>query len=558
MARLRPVRPQRLDANSTSGPKALSYSTYLYKTDYDGNQTNWTTLDDIEPCVSYQHEAVSDPTYGQMVAVYHEDDDEFATNNSSYSGLYEAYEFDTQGRQTAITKPVYKNAANPNVAVTQKTFYYPDGHASEGQIQYVVFNYKVANWTSDKANQTSTENVQFEFTYDDDGNRETCIYPLDMVKSFDDFENDTGYEQTESQFVRGYNAEGRLEIIIKPEGTINYTYDTFGSLASMNYYNHTVSYDYDFFGRLKTARTTDLDLSYQYNEVGKKTHVANLATGSDESYEYDSLGRVEKVTHENDEGEIIFESDYVIGSDGNRIGVIERRNNSYVTWEYEYDELGRLTSEKRATKFVDLNDNMHILDGDRTRHVTYTYDVDSNRKSETDELASSTKDYYYESNSQRLDYINEDNQLYEDYTWHPGGQQKSRTKVNGDTEEYFWTGENLTSIKFTGGTNDRLSIHYNYDENNTLIERKVVKTSDGDVIDHVKYLVDNKNLTGYSQVVAELRIKSDGSMEINSHQYLHQRNKKPAHSKHHIDKLPPNRRPRLNSLLDFQRDLRTI
>ena len=47
--------------------------------------------------------------------------------------------------------------------------------------------------------------------------------------------------------------------------------------------------------RLKTASAPDLNLSYQYNEVGKKTHVANLATGSDESYEYDSLSLLKSV-----------------------------------------------------------------------------------------------------------------------------------------------------------------------------------------------------------------------------------------------------------------------
>ena len=498
--------------------KALSYSTYLYKTDYDGNQTNWTTLDDIEPSVSYQHEAVSDPTYGQMVAVYHEDDDEFATNNSSYSGLYEAYEFDTQGRQTAITKPVYKNAANPNVAVTQKTFYYPDGHASEGQIQYVVFNYNESNWTSDKTNQTSTENVQFEFTYDEDGNRETCKYPLGMIKDFT-VEEEVYYPE-ESEFTYSHDARGFIESIQKPEGIINYQQDSFGALSGISYLGHTVNYDYDFFGRLQTASNGETQWNYTYNEAGLKTKVENLGDGTVEDRVYDSLGRLERLTHTDvSTGDVNFESDYIIGPDGNRIGIVEQRNDDYKTWQYEFDELGRLTKELRLDgDFYDEVNEVFLshVAGDELHHITYTYDADSNRKTELNHKTDYEKEYIYDNSKQQLTSIKRRYQTlawenYEIYTWTTEGQLETKTdKLTGKTTTYSWgVNDTMTQVDLPDG--DR--IEYEYDENNTLVGRKYYLAGKNEPAADESYLVDNQNLTGYSQTIAVLDNLNNGAIK---------------------------------------------
>ena len=57
---------------------------------------------------------------------------------------------------------------------------------------------------------------------------------------------------------------------------------------------------------------------------------------------------MDRLTHTDvSTGDVNFESDYIIGPDGNRIGIVEQRNDDYVTWQYEFDELGRLTKELR-------------------------------------------------------------------------------------------------------------------------------------------------------------------------------------------------------------------
>ncbi|MFC1600736.1 hypothetical protein ACFL34_00110 [Candidatus Sumerlaeota bacterium] len=74
------------------------------------------------------------------------------------------------------------------------------------------------------------------------------------------------------------------------------------------------------------------------------------------------------------------------GADGKRTRIVETRGASVVQWDYDYDALGRLRRERRSGVFA--------------RDVSYTYDADSNRVSETDNLTSSTKQYFYYAHSQ--------------------------------------------------------------------------------------------------------------------------------------------------------------
>ena len=82
--------------------------------------------------------------------------------------MYEEYECDSQGRQIAVIKPVQLDSSTVKDIQTQ-TIYYPEGHASEDLIQYIVYNYDSLNWAADKAANNSTRNITFEFTFSSDG-----------------------------------------------------------------------------------------------------------------------------------------------------------------------------------------------------------------------------------------------------------------------------------------------------------------------------------------------------------------------------------------------------
>ncbi|MFC1600738.1 RHS repeat domain-containing protein [Candidatus Sumerlaeota bacterium] len=335
----------------------------------------------------------------------------------------------------------------------------------------------------DSVTSPTRQDVTFQFTYNDDGSRDTVIYPSGMIKDFDDFAQETGYTE-ETGVTRAYNANGQLSTISKPEGTINYSYDQFGSLSSSSYFGHTVNYDYDFFGRLQTFATPKAQWNYTYNCVGLKAEEENLTVGSTVAYEYDSLGRVEKKTVYNPDDTINFEADYVLGVSGNRTRIVETRGIDMVQWDYEYDELGRLTREQRSGVYA--------------RDVSYTYDKDSNRKTETDNLRSSVKEHFYYDGTQRLEKIEKDSVLYESYTWHEGGQLATKTDSDGIVWTYTWDGQTLVSVE----SSEDLRVEYTYDEYATLVRRKLY--NDGELISDTRYLVDRNNLTGYSQVIAEI------------------------------------------------------
>ena len=435
------------------------------------------------------------------------------TDNGSYAKSYEEYEYDTEGRQTAVIKPVYKNSIELTVPVKTTSVYNDDN-----QIVNVIFN-DVAT-----VSDASRQDVTFTFTYKEDGSRDTVTYPSGMEKSFDDFDSEIGFTPPETRNeVATYNTEGLLGSIIKPEGTLNYSYDPFGSLASVSYYGHTVSYDYDFFGRLQTARDGSSSWNYSYNSVGKKERVANLTEGTTELFEYDSLGRTEKKIILNADSSILFEIDYIIGDDGNRIGAIETRGTEVVKWDYEYDELGRLTAEKRD----------YGNDSSYERNVSYTYDADSNRKTEV--TTGESKEYFYAAGTQQLTEIKRNSTTYETYTWTASGEMASKAEANGDKEIYSWQEGALISVEFQDGTNDGLTITYDYDESRTLVARKVTDQYDV-VISHEEYLVDYRNPIGYSQVVATRdgqtrmpievntysdEIKSQTQSKAGTHQFLH-------------------------------------
>ncbi len=271
----------------------------------------------------------------------------------------------------------------------------------------------------------------------------------------------------------------------------------------MSYLGHSVSYQYNESGQLQRVDATDGSWEYAYNAAGLKERVVNETENIVELYEYDAIGRLEKLTHQrSDNGEIIFEADYLLGTDGNRLGIIETRGTDIINWRYEYDALGRLTREIRHA-------------GDNTtppvRDVSYTYDEDSNRTSLTDHLnANESIVYTCYAGSQKLERETYGDGRYTVYTWNANGQQESKKEYASDDslskEHLFVWGpeETMISAQIDDGDGDfETTVSYEYDHTNTLIARTITTDDLPEPVTE-RYLVDNENLTGYSQTLAEL------------------------------------------------------
>ena len=433
-------------------------------------------------------------------------------------GYYELYTYDAEGRQTEVTKPQYLDSANPAEPVVTKTVYYEDGEADgdEGQVEYVIFNYDSSTWNENKSGQTGTTNVQFEFTYDEDGSRALCVYPSGMVKDFNAEAAEPEETPVEYDITYSYNAESNVATVTRPEGDVDYSYEGYGSLGSIRYFGHTVNYSYDFFGRLERAVAPLGEWNYQYNDVGLKSRVENTTTGDVESRTYDALGRLDTLVHIDDNADVVFSQDFDVASDGTRTGVLETRGSTDVQWDYEYDELGRLVAERR-----DADD-----DSSYEYEVEYSYDVDSNRTSEYFKHTSTTRSYVYEANSQRLSQIKIGSTVREAFTWTTDGEQATHTwydasGVEEKKQTYTWgVFDTLTQVDFhewNGADWDyQGKLAYTYDDSNTLIRRQQYDQYD-DLQDDVKYLVDTQNLTGYSQVLAEIDGQTNQLRRLNTY-----------------------------------------
>ncbi|MGH9281038.1 MAG: Ig-like domain-containing protein [Acidimicrobiales bacterium] len=310
-----------------------------------------------------------------------------------------------------------------------------------------VFHYDDMNRLTEKVPDPVFGQPTVSFTYWPTGQRTTMV----------DAAGTTTYS---------YNDRDWLTEKAAPQGTLTYTYQPTGQLESMKSGNAggaRMVYDYDELNRLKTARdeagppgTT----TYEYDPGGRLTDVT-LPNGVVSTYTYDQLNRLKKLESTGPSGPLA-RYEYTLGRAGNRTGVAELSGR---TVAYEYDDLYRLAKETVSGDPGGINGV-----------VSYEYDEVGNRLSRTSTLSgvpSSTATY------------------------------DANDRMSGET--YDNNGNTLTNSEhtFTYDYEDRLTtahgaavrIQYDGDGN------KVAETVGGVT---TAFLVDDRNPTGYSQVIDEL------------------------------------------------------
>ena len=261
-----------------------------------------------------------------------------------------------------------------------------------------------------------------------------------------------------------YDDRDRLIQKITPQGTLTYTYDAAGNLASIRSSNAggtSVSYAYDALNRLSTVtdnRLTEGVTTYDYDDVG------NLASytypnGVTHSHMYDEVNRLVNLSVTNTGGPLASYS-YTLGPPGNRTRVVELGGR---TVDYTYDDLYRLTSET-------------IAGGTSNGTIRYRYDPVGNRLERTSTVGPvPPTGHVYDAN---------DRLVTETY------DANGNTIASGG-RNYSYDFENR--IQKVDG--DTIGILYDGDGN------RVAKTVRGLT---TRYLVDDRNLTGYAQILEEL------------------------------------------------------
>jgi RHS repeat-associated protein len=265
-----------------------------------------------------------------------------------------------------------------------------------------------------------------------------------------------------------YSYDARHQRLSKqtPQGTLTYTYDAAGNLASLRSSNTggvSVDYTHDDLGRIASVvdnRLAGGTTTYSYDAVGNTLGVA-LPNGVQTAYTYDSLHRPTHIAHTR--GATLASYAQTLDPTGRRLSVAEHNGRNV---SYSYDALYRLTGETVA------GDSAAPANGS----VAYTYDAVANRLSRASTLAAVL--------SATSAYDPNDRLTSEGYD--ANGNTRA---ANGLT----WTYDFEDRIRSANG--GAIRIVYDGDGN------RVAKTVDGVT---TRYLVDDLNPTGYSQVVEEL------------------------------------------------------
>ena len=371
------------------------------------------------------------------------------------------YAYDNDGNQTAVTDENGHTTQSAYDALNRlRSTTLPDGSLNESRLYDAAgnltsltdFNGKTTTFAYDALNRLlsrtpdpSLNEPTVSFTYTLTGQRHTMT----------DASGTTTYS---------YDSLDRLTSKVTPEGTLSYTYDAAGNVASIvssNTMGINVSYTYDDLGRLQTVvdnrLTGNNTTTYSY-DAGSNLKTAtypNYPSNDPSAFAYDSLDRLTGVSTP------VSSYSYQLSLTGNRKSVTEGTGR---TLNWTYDNIYRLTSET-------VSNDPANKDG----YVSYSLDPVGNRKSSTSTLSGVSPESFTYSTDDELTTDSYDN--------------------NGNTTH--------------SGVNS-----YNYDSQNHLISMNgtVAMLYDGDgnrvakTVNNVttRYLVDDLNPTGYPQVVEEL------------------------------------------------------
>ena len=263
-----------------------------------------------------------------------------------------------------------------------------------------------------------------------------------------------------------YNNRDRLTEKATPQGTLKYTYTANGSLAGLQS-NHAngidLAYDYDSLNRLaKVAdRQINGETTYSYDTVG------NLAgyvypNGVETAYTYNALNRLAEMQVKKGTTDLARYS-YTLGPTGNRTQVQELGGR---TVQYAYDDLYRLVKET-ISGAVQPNQNGEI---------GYGYDLVGNRLQRTSTVAGiANQSFTYDAN----DRLNTES------------YDANSSTIGSDGKTYGYDFENHLTEMNSG----EVGIVYDGDGN------RVAKIVGGVT---TQYLVDDRNPTGYAQVLEEI------------------------------------------------------
>jgi len=197
-----------------------------------------------------------------------------------------------------------------------------------------------------------------------------------------------------------YDAADRMTDIshVGPTGTISsyeYFYDASSNRERQVEQNagrmETTEYTYDFVNRLKTVTYPDRSVRYEYDQAGNRIQeVTTGAEASDETFHYDAINRLERITDNLGDEDVVYSYD----ANGNTTS----KTKGGITTTFHYDIRDQLGEVRQASNILgrygyDYNGRRILKIGDDGRRQ-YTYDQLS-VITEADQVNSTVSKYDY-------------------------------------------------------------------------------------------------------------------------------------------------------------------
>jgi RHS repeat-associated protein len=545
---------------STPGNPVYAKPTYEYAYDERGNQTL------IRDPLGHETRFTYDPQGRQesrTLPLGFGDDGIQGTADDPASGTFtESFEYDDLGR--TLTQTSFEGI------VTR--FIYDDVHT--GRLTDKLFfddSTTYANWQSDAATYPPREKQVF--SYDARGRViQTDHHRTDAsVDTFRTFHDDYGRVIREESPTGDVNYEynpvsGRRErTFTGASGT--YAGDQTDPVTE-------VTHDYDEIGRLKRVNAVERNdllvdsdpitvgnqpetTRYYYDSVGNLDRT-DLPNGAISDYEYDPLNRLDTLTHyepdatpeDLSDNDVLSSFSYDVGADGKRNSATETfwldsdsdgtPEAHTSTCDWVYDDLGRLASET-----IDHWDDQF----DRTE--SFIYDLVGNRtRREIENTGDSAVDQIFASNFDANDrlitetadldgdgpndiantttYAYDHTQQTQKIVWQGTDTTESTgtkdTRVTYSYNDQGRLGQVLTEDFTAGSVTARTQVSYEYSTRGIRITTLEETDADNDgtfeTRHETRFLVDQRNHTGYAQTIEETVVDADTGNYVSKKVYV--------------------------------------
>jgi RHS repeat-associated protein len=350
------------------------------------------------------------------------------TSSTDADGKTTTFEYDALSRTTQVQDALSQEYEFAYDAVGRRTGMSRGGHA-------MSFAYDAVG---NRTQRTDYNGATTNYTFNDLNRLTTIAYP-----------DSTGTTYT-------YDALSRMATAVNENGTVSFTYDNRGRIASTtDVFNKTLAfaydansnrtamtlnssayaaYTYDVVNRLtQLSDSSAVAATYAYNAVSEPTS-RTLVNGVVSSYEYDGLGRMTRLRDIKGTGSIL-DNQYAYNT-ARQISEIAELGG---TKQYGYDAIDRLTSGPGES---------------------YDYDAVGNR--------TTNGDYTYGDVNQLVTFTSLD------YTYDANGNQVTRLMGTGGQSRVYDFENRLTQVDLVGSLGPHpqvLTVAYKYDALGRRIER---------------------------------------------------------------------------------------